>query len=121
MIIYGACKSCNNQIIIASNAPSRADLIKERGSSITALCKQCEMENTFQITLVKGKFSTKFRIALFEVGIIGAVVIALSTTLLNGWEQKLITIGLYALPALAYIWYTRNNFNIVEVYNKNDL
>lgn len=121
MIIYGACKSCDNQIIIATGASSRADLIKERGSPITTLCKQCEIENTFDITLIKGRFSTRFRIALFEVGIIGAVVITLSITLLNGWEQKLITIGLYGLPALAYILYTRKNFNIVEVYNKNDL
>lgn len=121
MIIYGACKSCKNQLLIDSNVETRLDLIKAESSYIERSCSRCGVTNTFEINQVKARLSKSVIRALIEVGGIGLIVCLVSILLLDELAEMMLAIGLYAIPALAYIWSMRKNFNAMEVFNKSEV
>ena len=121
MTIYGICKSCHNHLYLKIKAYTRATFYNEIGGQSKINCKRCGVTNTFTINQFKAKLPKRIHHAIIETFLI-AIIITLCTYVisLNMW-QTLLVLGIYIIPAFAYVLYTRRNYDAVLYFNKSKI
>ncbi|WP_162533598.1 hypothetical protein [Dokdonia sp. Dokd-P16] len=119
MIVYGVCKSCHNHLSLNVLAGTRTELSKQIGVSISKKCNRCGVTNTFTINQLKAKLSKRIRHAVFEVAIVGVVVLFASCYFISDITYIALIIALYIALATGYVWYTRRNFQVIDTFNRS--
>lgn len=119
MIVYGVCKSCQNHLNQDAIASTRFELSKQIGDSLKKKCERCGVTNIFKVSQLKGQLPKHSAHAIVEVAIVGITIILAGYSILRNFNQISILLLLYIIPAIAYIVYTRKNFEVIETFNNS--